>query len=1132
MGYSESLADSPVRRLVLEPGQSFHLEAPAGSGKTTQLVARFLTLLARVNHPAEILVLTFNRQAAGEVKIRVFELLWQTCTSKSAKTESEEELHLLADQARQAHPGEMLLTPDLLPVMTFHSFCHQLVCQAPYEAGVWPGVNLIEDEEQGWLRYQALELMRRALLDQPGDHPVRQALVNRLLRLDNHWPRLVRELSDLIGRRDLLGDFLGLARLSQDADKYQQAMQERLEFLVLRDLDSLQTAFAATPLGQQWPNFWQHLRGAGAGAASQLPVELPGPGLEGLADWQAVAVTLLTKEGKPRKNWGPKNGFYTGFKNTKWAELIQTLPSEAVDWLHRCRTWSLVASSPGEVAALHDLVLLLSQAIATYEQLCRERQVLDFIALEQGALRLFNTLDPNDLMLQWDQRLKHLLVDEFQDTSQNQHDLLCRIISDWQAGDGRTLFVVGDPKQSIYGWRKARVQFFIQAAHGLRCPDQTRFPLQPQLLTTNFRSTRALITWVNDLFERSVMTSPDPGVDEVRFHAATSKPDAAPGVLPELALFGMEVENHQPRQAEAGWLAYQVKQRLRSLPEQERIGILLFTRTHLRHYLEALQQAKVPVKVREGLWLSDDPLVPYLLNLTQALVRPQDDLAWVGVLRSPWARQDLDSLAAIAQQPPVRWWDKLRCHAGRPSCTPELEDLVRSLEQARQQVGRQPLAVIVTELLNRGPAWAGMARLGGAAGVANVRKYLELLGQAESGLPEATLERTAFLLENAFQPADPRANRAPVEMMTVHAAKGLEFNQVFIPFLDWDPLGRIRREPPPFLLEQLPDSRVQALALAKPYHQERQNALYERLWKLRQGRILAEARRLFYVAVTRAQQNLFLSAVVKIDPQGRLKPAPDTPWGWIQRHEGLAGLEARQLPSSLPSGLSLYLDPVAGDSAGEPDSPATVPEPLDFQPEPVPYQIITPSSLVSLQPSGTKAGMDFLENHPVNKARGEVIHRLLARLAQGEPLPDHKAVAASLYGLGINAEAVSSLAQEILDEVTVACQEPFLAYLLRSDYPQSWTEWALEDCPQPGQIRRGQIDRLIFDGSQWWLVDYKTARPAAGESVPEFLAREAEKYRPQLVAYQAMAAQTLGLANAGQIRLALYYTALRQKITL
>ncbi|MBW1918150.1 MAG: UvrD-helicase domain-containing protein [Deltaproteobacteria bacterium] len=1134
MSCSNLLADSQVRRQLLADGESFHLEAPAGSGKTTQLVARFLTLLARVNHPAEILVLTFNRQAAGEVKIRLFDLLCQARNSPPPAANAEEELNLpaLAYEAGKAHPPEVLLTPDSLPVMTFHSFCHQLVGQAPYEAGILPGVDLIEDEEQGWLQYQALELMRRRLVDQPAEHPVRQALVNRLLRLDNNWSRLARELHDLIGRRDLLTDFLELARLSKDSSKYQQVMQERLEFLVLQDLDALHAAFAATPLGKQWPDFWQHLRLAGAKAAARLPGQLPAPGLPGLADWQALADILLTKEGKPRKSWGPKSGFYTGFKNTNWAELIQALSPEAVDWLHRCRSWSLAAASPEEVTALHDLVLLIGQTIASYEQLCRERRAIDFIALEQAALRLFNTFEPSDIMLLWDYRLKHLLVDEFQDTSQNQHDLLCRIISGWQAGDGRSLFVVGDPKQSIYGWREARVQFFVQAAQGLRCPEQTPFLLESRLLTTNFRSTKALITWVNELFEKTVMANPDPSVDEVRFQAATPKPDAALGVLPELALFGVNAENNQPRQAEACWLAYQVKQRLSTLAEGDRIGILLFTRTHLRYYLEALQQAKVSVKVKEGLKLTDDPLVPYVVNLTRALVRPQDDLAWVGVLRSPWARQNLDDLAAIAREPAERWWDKLRRFAAGQKCGAKLQHLVRLLEQARQQVGRQPLAAIVTELLNRWPAWAGVARLAGAAGIANSRRYLELLAQAESGIPEVTLERMAFQLENAFQPADPQASRAPVEMMTVHAAKGLEFSQVFLPFLDWHPLGRVRREPPPFLLEQLPNSRVQALALAKPYHHERHHPLYERLWKLRQGRILAEARRLFYVAVTRAKQNLFLSAVVKVDPQGRLKAAPDTPWGWIQSHDRLSGREASKLPQNLPSGLTLYLDPVTAVSEGEPDTPARLPEPLQFQPEPVPYQMLSPSSLVRHWTPSSEPGVDYLEDNLVNKARGEVIHRLLAWLAQGEPLPDHNAVTASLRGLGLDEEPASLIAREILEEVAAAQQEPFLAYLLRSDHPQAWTEWALEDCPQPGLIRRGQIDRLIFEGGQWWLVDYKTSRPHAGEAVPEFLAREAEKYRPQLLAYQEMAAHTLGLANPGEIRLALYFTALRQKITL
>lgn len=1128
MSHSSFLADNLVRAEILDPGQSFHLEAPAGSGKTRQLVARFLTLLAAVNQPQEILVLTFNRKAAGEVKERLFNLLHQARRNPppAPKTAPEPDLDTLAYRAWQAHAGqpEVLLTPDSLPVMTFHGFCHQLLRQAPYEAQIPPGIALLDGEEQDWLQHEAVEQLRRRVLELSPTAPLRQALVNRLLRLDNSWPRLARELAGLIARRDSLKDFLKLARLSLNLPEYQEIMRERLEFLVRLDLQKLQGSFARTELGHLWPGFWAALHAAGADAAHQLPAQLPGPHLDELPAWQTIARTLLTNDGKPRKSLGPSHGFYSGFKKTEWAALIQALPPEACDWLHRCRDWSLVAASPGEVAALHDLVLLVGEAIAAYESLCRERGVIDFVALEQAALQMFTTHDPTEIMLRWDQRLKHVLVDEFQDTSENQYDLLCRLIAGWQPGEGRSLFVVGDPKQSIYGWRKARVQLFVQARQGLPCPESPVFPLTSQRLTTNFRSTASLITWVNDLFARTVMANPDPGLDEVEFHPATPSPEAAPGEVPELAVFFATQENPDPRQAEARWLATQVKESLTTLKTDEKIGILLFARTPLQTYLQALHRSGVLVKVKEGLKLLDDPLVFHLLNLTRALVRPQDDLAWAAVLRAPWHWQELNCLAAIAQEPGDCWWAKLGRYAASPHCCAELSHHFASLEQARQQVGRQPLAHLVVDLLDQGDAWDSIARQGGAAGVANVRAYLELLADAESGLPETTLERLEFVLERAFQPADPQASRSPVEMMTVHAAKGLEFAQVFVPFLDWNPRSRGNRALPPFLLEELPYERKHALALAKPFAHARQSALYERLRELGEGRRLAEARRLFYVAVTRAQENLFLSGVVKSDRQGQLKATPNTPLAWLLCHEEIT-LSATEVPPQSPSNLRVRVNPVADDLQPGPKAPAVLPEPLDFQPEPVPYQ------LHHLAASGVFAATaDSFPEEIFARSRDEVIRRVLSTLAQGQSMPDVPALAAALKNLGLEETDALRLAQEIRTDLVAAQQEPFLAQALRSDHSQAKTDWRLEDCPQPGQIRQARIDRLFFDGQQWWLVQYVTSRPRAAESESDFLAREAEKYRPQVKVYAEMAARALGLADPEEIQRALYFTSLQKKL--
>ena len=214
-----------------------------------------------------------------------------------------------------------------------------------------------------------------------------------------------------------------------------------------------------------------------------------------------------------------------------------------------------------EAAALQDLVILVGEALSVYEQLCARKGALDFVDLEAATLNLLTEDDPTEVMLRLDWRLKHLLVDEFQDTSVNQMQLLCRLMAGWQEGSGRTLMVVGDPKQSIYGWRQAKPRLFMASRNGLPCGGSAPLPLTPLTLTTNFRATRTLITWANEVFGSTVMKR---GAAGAMFHRAEPRPGAPEGPAPYLALFTGD-SDMAARELEARWLARQVAQARASL---------------------------------------------------------------------------------------------------------------------------------------------------------------------------------------------------------------------------------------------------------------------------------------------------------------------------------------------------------------------------------------------------------------------------------------------------------------------------------------------------------------------------------------------------------------------------------------
>ncbi len=1117
------LPDEKTRNRALDIHRSFHLEAPAGSGKTWLLTGRFLRLLAAIDHPHEIVALTFTNKAAGEMRQRIHDFLNKTSNGEAPQYPHEQTLLEAAARARERQPAHRLQAPDGLRIMTFHGFCLHLIQRAPLEAAVPPGSKVMPDEEQQQLRTQvAASTIQDLLHRSPGD-PLRQAVENRLLRLNNNWLAFREELADLVGKRDLLDDLLTLMGRHPDKEQLEEILTERLELLLRRRLDTCRAAFETTSLGSNWPNFVGHLHEHGAEVADRLPEILPPAQGSKLENWQEIATILTTLEGKPRKRLGPASGFYKGFSHTIWATTIQELSPESLENLQNIKKLPLLADGIANLDTLYDLVLVVGEALNRYRSICRQRRLLDYVELEQAALRLFDQESPTDLQLFLDRKIKHLLVDEFQDTSRSQWLLLQHLCSGWQADSGRTLFVVGDPKQSIYAFRRAEVSLFLEATKGLPLPGQDLFPLESLQLLANFRSHPRLVHWHNQVFAQTIMSETDNDADEVVHVSAEALVTPTPDQL-SLTLFCSEGQVDHPREAEAEWLGQTVLQELELLPEKEKIAILLFARTHLPLYLQGLQAAGVAVRVQEGAPLLVQREVLHLRQIAHALVRPQDDVAWAALLRAPWSRLTLDQFVQVASQPESSWLDKIK--------TPKevfsvMGKVWQAMTKARRRLGRDDLAELVENVWVELDGPAAVASNSSTAGVAHCRSYLDILAQAEQGLPEDTLVKAELLLQNAYAPPDPGAAPSPVELMTVHRAKGLEFDVVFLPFLDWNPLSGGRLTQSPYLVERLPGSRGEHLiAMAQDRRREKTAGLYKLLRDIGNKKKRAEAKRIFYVAVTRARRSLYLSGVVGTR-DGELSPQKDSPLWWLCNHHQLKLSEKQELIAANNDHLALSFNPfITPRTVQERVGVHVLPKPLPFSPEPLPYSTLSPSQMVDWDPTTG----DHKED-PNARARGVVTHRLMELLGHGRPLPETIALGAALLSEGVPEIEVKPLAKEILKEVQLCLQEEFCSWLLGKDHPQDYCEWSLEDRPATGQIRSGTVDRLVFDGDRWWVVDYKTSRPLEGESVDSFLARESRLYRPQLHAYGEMVANYFTV-DVRSVRTILYFTALQQKVEL
>ena len=260
---------------------------------------------------------------------------------------------------------------------------------------------------------------------------------------------------------------------------------------------------------------------------------------------------------------------------------------------------------------------------------------------------------------------------------------------------------------------------------------------------------------------------------------------------------------------------------------------------------------------------------------------------------------------------------------------------------------------------------------------------------------------------------------------------------------------------------------------------------------------------------------------------GILSPRKDTPLWWLYTHHGLKLSEDKELVEENNSLLDLFLDPpVASESLAMQPEPAELPEPLPFSPEPLPYSTVAPSQLAEKE---KVTGED--EDDPNGRAKGAIAHRILEHLGRERPLPETAAVVAALVGEGVSEIEAEPLAMEILQEVELCLREKFFSWLLSNKHPQAYCEWSLEDRPAADQIRSGTVDRVVFDGTNWWVVDYKTGRPSGGEKVDDFLQRQARRYRAQLLAYGEMIANYFNV-DVNTVRPVFYFTALQRKVEL
>lgn len=1095
-----AMLDAAEREVAIDPSLSVLVQAPAGSGKTTLLTQRLLALLQRVSGPERILALTFTRKAAAEMRARVLNALEQAqFTACPAGFNAKTWQLARAARTHMLEQGiDLQRHPTRLRIETIDSFCAWLAAQLPVTAGAGGRIEVTEDAMRFYEEAAAESLTAE------GQDPF-HASVDRVLELnDERWwiarDRIAGMLNSRSSWLSLLAGRLQAAALP-DADRDRETrrvMDEDLALLIERHLERAAIALggerlqALEPLlraaAQRLQSDSQTLRNWRDAGEPLAPVAAHA------VRWREMAEVLLTGKGEPRVGINKTQGFLSGQPDTRRIkEIIEEIGRypEMLEALAGLKALPAPAYDDSHWERVGALARTLVLAAAQLNQVFRRRGAGDFSAVFLAAMQALGTSDePTDLALLLDHRIEHILVDEFQDTSNAQLDLFKLLTAGWQDGDGRTFFCVGDPMQSIYGFREAEVRAFLELAQdGLG-----DIRLRAVRLSSNYRAQPPLVDWTNRAFERIFPRSDDRHRGAIAFSAAQAcaQPEAGPA--------GVSLHLYESAQAEAAGIAQALSERLGQHPRW-RAAILVRYKRQALAIAEALRARQLPFRALDIGRLQDEPVVRDIVMLSRALLHLEDRVAWLAILRAPFVGLGLDDLWLLRRHPHTLWQS---LHDA---------DCLARLSPPGAERARRCAATIDQAFAARDQS--GFARW--------VERTWMALGGASTGLTATDVgcARAAFVrleeldqqdlidggeFERAFAnlfPAD--EGEQPIEIMTIHKSKGLEFELVAVPSLQGRPVNSGGE-----FLRSYSFSRTDrpgfVLAAAAEIGQDDDELLaFLRACDKDADRL--EAQRLLYVACTRAKQELYLTAV-------------------DEKRAGVAG------DFNPPSGSLLkVLWPGTGTS-------------FQFIEQPLPEAVQASTRVLRRLPAAWRAPpLAVSDGLPVPAPRAEasppfdwagetarqigiLVHACLQDLrcddrSAARVHAQREAYEAWFAARGVPAGQIDTAVARVTEALLAVLEDEKGQWIL-AQYPAHDARELALSANLGGRVTNIVLDRTFVHEGERWVIDYKTSHHGGGQ-LEAFLQSELERYGDQLRRYARIAARL----GPEPVRVGLYFPLMR-----
>lgn len=1117
-----------------DPQASVWVSANAGTGKTHVLTMRVLRLMLAGTPPERILCLTYTKAAAAEMSKRVFDTLaqWVTISDAALAATLTKLLGSAPDAAGIARARTLFATaietPGGLKVQTIHAFCERLLQRFPLEAGVPPGFSILDDETAGTLRREAIDVVLTRATQQKMS-PLGQALSFAVAyAADDHFDDV---LAETLKHRDWLASAAGLdAQGDIPFSNVEVRFREAFSVRASIDLPTLERELAQCLSDAQISRIREALRSGGKSdvkAESQLAAAAAAPNLS--ARCEALTHYFLTKSGEPRKSLMTK-ALVTAYPDLD--ELLQRAQS-------RCVALANERASLRSVMATMALHRLAGAVRETYAEAKSRRAALDFHDLIERTRQLLSS-DRNQstewVLFKLDGGLDHLLVDESQDTSPAQWAIVEALAREFFAGAGtrneaRTLFAVGDEKQSIYSFQGAAPEKFAEMGRHFSGAAQAAGAAWNSVpLDLSFRTVAPVLDAVDAVFADPMRT---PGltsheVTPIRHIAKRAgqaglveiwptevyEADTPGDVWSPLAdmLPATPTQRLASRIADtiAGWLSS--GEMLASENRKIRPGDILILVRNRRPFVTPmvaeLKQRGVPVAGADRILLADQIAVQDLLVLGDFLTLPEDDLALATLLKSPMFELDDDDLLVLAPGRKGTLWKALLDNA---AVNARFKPAADTLKRWRKSADFTPPFEFFADLLdNEGMRAKLLARLGPDA-ADSIDEFLNLALTYDDGAPPSLSGFVHWLRDDSrMVKRDMEQGRDEVRIMTVHGAKGLEAGIVFLPDTCTTEGGGQRGGPiavpdlrragdaaDPFVWQVKGSSGLAPIASANAAQAVRDRA---------------ERNRLLYVAMTRARDRLYVT-------------------GFENKNGRKAGCWYDLIDEALPGSMQTFETPHGpvkrlSSAQVEPTEAPKFTYAAELAPAPLPQWALgrapkepqltmplAPSRLVPYETDATGEPVsappprqELAEPPPLTPAvladqsrflRGTLTHALLEHLP-GFDRKNWTRLAKAFVaerGAGLTSRTQASIVSETL----AILNDPDFAPLFG---PGSAAEVPLVAIiPRPsGQgvpLRlTGQIDRLVDTGREVLIVDYKTNRPP-----PATLEQVADAYIYQLAAY-------------------------------